>query len=336
MKISMFEMNEFRKERIRFHLKDELREKLKMDIRCSESILSLENVDEYKDSEIIVVFVNSNLNAELLSKFKNLKLIATASTGYDHIDFDYCKKKGIKVANVPSYGSRTVSEFAFAMILAFYRKIKKLCEKSTLEDLMGLDLNGKTIGVIGTGKIGKNMIKIAKGFSMNVLAFDYYPDETYANQFEFSYVDMDTLLQKSDIVSLHLPLTKSTHHLINEEKISRMKKDALIVNVSRGGIIDTDALYKALVNEKIMGACLDVLEQEKNVFLENKKEIDFNPKKYNQLKIDLENNLLYKLDNVIIAPHSAFNTKEALYRILDTTILNIINFIQEKEIYEVK
>lgn len=334
--ISMFEINDFRLKRIKRHFKDDLLAKLKYDISYNKEILSKDNIDNYKDSDIIVVFVNSILDKEILSQFKNLKLIATASTGYDHIDLEYCKQKGIQIANVPSYGTKTVSEFAFAMILAFYRKIKKLCEDSTLEDLMGLDLNGKTIGIIGTGKIGKNMIKIAKGFSMNVLAFDYYKDEKYAKMMGYKYVSLDDIYKNSDIVSIHLPLTKKTHHMINFNEIKKMKKTALLVNVSRGGIIETDSLYRALVNKDIMGACLDVLELEKDIFLGKEKHIDFNPKNYDEIKIDLENNLLYKLDNVIIAPHSAFNTREALYRILDTTILNIINFVQQKDFFKVE
>ena len=328
-------MNDFRKSRIKSKLTQKVRTALGMDVVYTKDRLNLDNVELYKDFEVISIFVNSKLDESILSKMPKLKLIATASTGFDHIDLEYCKKKNIRVANVPAYGSKTVAEFAFSMMLYLYRRLSKVKITKSLEELRGFDLNGKTIGIIGTGKIGKNAIKIANGFSMNVIAFDFFPNKKLEKELNFKYVSLEDLFKKSDIVSLHVPLTKETHHLINKENLSLMKSNSILVNVSRGPIVDTDALYDALIKEKISGAALDVLEYEKDIFMDDEVHLKLTQDNFDQIKVDFENHVLSQLENVLITPHCAFNTSEAIYRILDTTLLNITNHIQKKDVFYV-
>jgi len=182
-------------------------------------------------------------------------LIATRSTGFDHIDLKAAKEKNIPIAYVPGYGDNTVAEFAFGLILNLSRKIytgfDQIRETGSfsLEGLRGFDLNNKTIGIIGTGRIGRYMVKIAKGFGMKVIAFDVKPDENFAKEMSFQYLSLDDVLVQSDIISLHVPYMKETHHLINSQNISKIKKGALLINTSRGAVVETESLIRGL-NEK--------------------------------------------------------------------------------------
>lgn len=296
---------------------------------CSES-LSEENASNYADAEVISTFINSDCSEKVLSQFKNLKIVTTRSTGYDHIDIEYCKKNGIQVANVPSYGSNTVAEHAMALILALSRRVVESVDRVrrnqfSPEGLTGFDLMGKVMGVVGTGKIGQNLAKYANCFGMKVLAYDVHPNKEIADELGFTYVELDYLLSKSDVISLHVPYLPSTHHFINRDNINKMKKGAYIVNTARGGLIETDALFDALRTGQIGGAGLDVFEEEKFLTEEaellhkdSHGEVDF--------KIALENHMLSYLPNVIVTPHNAFNSHEALQRIIATTIDNIICF----------
>lgn len=297
------------------------------------------NLPEQKDFDILSVFVNSRLTKEVLKNFPNLNLVATRSTGFDHIDINYCKQKNIKVAYVPGYGDNTVAEFTFSLLLNLTRKtyqaidrIKETGEFS-FHDLKGMDLKGKTIGVVGTGRIGKEVIKIAKGFSMNVLAYDPYPDENFQKEINFEYISFDELLSKSDFITLHCPYNKDTHHLINKQNISKIKKGAYLVNTARGAIVQTEALVEALDKKILAGAGLDVLEEEGEIQDELTFLAEGHPKQ-EDLKVLLYDHILMKMPNVLITPHNAFHTQEALQRILDTTIKNIKNF-QEGKIDEV-
>jgi D-lactate dehydrogenase len=232
--------------------------------------------------------------------------------------------------NVPGYGDATVAEYAFGLLLALTRKIYQAADQIketgsfSLEGLRGMDLEGKTIGIIGTGRIGKHAIRIAQGFSMQVLAHDLFPDLGYAKEKGFSYVSLDELLKSSDVISLHAPLTEKTTHLINTENIGKIKKGAYLINTARGGLVDTDALTTALQHGILVGAALDVLEEEG----ETKDELLFakGHPKAEELRIILENHALMQMPNVLVTPHNAFNTREALERILKTTIENIKNF----------
>ncbi len=285
-------------------------------------------------AEIISVFVGSEVDKTVLDIFPNLKFLATRSTGYDHIDITETKKRGLPVAYVPAYGENTVAEFTFGLILALSRKIYQSCDQIresgsfALEGLQGFDLKGKTLGVLGTGRIGKHVIRMAKGFEMNVIAYDPYPDEKYSQEAEFKYFPFEEILKQSDIITIHVPYLKETHHLINSETIKLIKKGAYLVNTSRGPIVETEALVKALKSGDLGGAGLDVLEEEGVI----NDELDFivsgHPEEHN-LKTVLANHVLIDMPNVIVTPHNAFNTKEALQRILDTTLENIKNFIAD-------
>jgi D-lactate dehydrogenase len=277
--------------------------------------LSEGSIDKLKEFEILSVFVDSEVNKNIIDGLPNLKFITTRSTGYDHIDYKYAETKGIKVSNVPIYGSSTVAEFTFALLLNLSRKInqasRQLKEGGDFEipdQLEGFDLEGKTMGVIGTGKIGKNVIRIAKAFNMKVLAYDLHPDINFAKENNFEYKNFDEVISGSDIITLHAPYTKENHHLINKENIFKMKKGVYIINTARGELIDTEALLLGIDEGIIRGVGLDVLEGER----------DF--KKGDKISI---------LDkpNVIITPHIAFYSREAMERIMQTTVENIKGFM---------
>jgi len=302
--------------------------------------LSQRNASKAAKADVIIIFIYSELNAPTLRKLPELKFIATRSTGYDHIDLSYCKKNGIRVSNVPSYGENTVAEHTFGLILNLSRKIHKAWTRTKMGDfstegLQGFDLKGKTLGVVGTGKIGKHVIRIGKGFDMDVLAYDVYKDVAGAKRLGFSYTNLKTLLKKSDVVSLHIPELPATHHLINKNNIQLMKKSALLINTSRGGLIETDALYQAMARGKLAGAGLDVLEEEWDVREEKEILTSKFIKKYDLVTL-LENHLLAEFDNVIITPHNAFNSVEALRRIAETTVKNVQGYRKKKYVNVVR
>ena len=297
------------------------------------------DASKLKDVDIISVFIYSNISKKILGKLKNLKLIVARSTGFDHIDIKECKKKNIIVCNVPNYGENTVAEHTFALILNLTRKIHKAWERTRRLDfsqtgLRGIDLQDKTLGVIGVGSIGKHVIRIANGFEMNVIAFDIFKNKKLAKELNFRYVDFNYLLKNSDIITLHCPYNKKTHHLINKKNINKIKKGALLINTARGALVETDTLVNALDNGILSGAGLDVLEEE--CYVKEDKEIMHKkfPKKCD-MRIIIENHILAKKDNVIVTPHNAFNSVEALQRILDTTIENIEGYLNKKIINKV-
>lgn len=298
------------------------------EVEFFEQALDENFLPDHTDFEAISVFVGSKINQTAIDAFPNLKLIAVRATGFDNVDVEYAKSKNIAVCNVPAYGSNTVAEFTFGLILSLSRKIPqasnrlKLSGEFSFEGFRGFDLNGKTLGVIGTGKIGSNVIKIAKGFNMEVLAFDPHQNEELSKTLGFRYITLEELLKNSDIVTIHVPLMEQTHHLLNKDNIPLMKKGSLLINTSRGGIIDTDALAKALLQQHLGGAGLDVLEEEGDL----KEEIElliqdkFPPEDYKKI---IEDHILIHLPNVIITPHMAFYTKEAEFSIMETTVKNI-------------
>jgi D-lactate dehydrogenase len=287
------------------------------------------------DADIIASFVFSKLDKETLSKFRNLKFIATMSTGYDHIDLEECKNRNISVCNVPSYGENTVAEHVFGLILNLSRNIYKAYQvtskgKFSYEGLMGFDLKNKTLGILGTGKIGQNVIKIAKGFNMYVIAFDPYPNLLLEKSLDFKYVSYDELMTQSDIVSIHVPLNSHTYHLINRDSIQKMKTGAMIINTARGPIVDTNALLEALNNGKLGGAGLDVLEGEM-LMKEEKAIVSSNSNiARDQMATLLQDYALMRMHNVIVTPHLAFYSREAVTRILDSTLENIYDYIETR------
>ena len=279
-------------------------------------------------AEALSVFVNSRVGTVELDRFPKLKLIATRSTGFDHIDLEETKKRNIAVASVPSYGVNTVAEFAFALILALSRRICEAHERVSEDGsfsqagLEGFDLAGKTLGLVGCGNIGVHTARIAKGFGMNVVVFDVRPDEELARTVGFEYAELDDLLSRSDIISLHVPYNPHTHHLINVNNIARIKRGAYLINTARGAVVETDAIVKALEEGILAGAGLDVLEEEGEMGEEIDLLVGPHPSEA-ELKTVLENHYLMKHPRVIITPHVAFDTREAIERILTTTIENI-------------
>lgn len=286
------------------------------------------------ETEVLCVFVHSNISKNTLDRLGSLKFVATMSTGFDHIDLKACKAKGVAVSNVPAYGENTVAEFAFGLILNLYRKIPEAMArikeegKFYSEGLTGFDMLNKTIGIVGTGRIGRHAVKIAKGFGMKVLAFDPYPQEDLAKEMDFTYTTLDDLLGLSDIVSLHAPYSPQTHHMINAAALSKMKPSALLINTSRGGLVDTLALAEALKNSQILGAGLDVLEEE-GYIMDDSALLKSEPTEGKLKTLLVEMELMHKA-NVIITPHNAFNTIEAIHRILQTTVENIQAFLENK------
>ena len=283
------------------------------------------------DYDAISIFVGSHITATTLTAFPNLKFITTRSTGFDHIDLAACAAHGVAVAYVPGYGDNTVAEFAFGLILNLTRKIYqgisriKETGSFSLEGLRGFDIKGKTIGIVGTGRIGRESIAIAKGFGMNVLAYDVVPNLPLASTLGFRYVPLAELLGNSDIISLHCPLTKETEHLLNAETFAQIKKGAYLINTARGGLVETAALVVALHDGILAGAAIDVFEEEGGT------ENEFGFMKSNvatreALATVLENDILMKMPNVLMTPHNAFNSQEALARILQTTMDNLKGF----------
>ena len=284
---------------------------------------------EYYNADIISVFTTSRVSAKVLEKFKNLKLIALRSVGFNHIDIEYCKKNDIAVVNSPNYGNITVAEFALGLLLDVSRKITDSYNeykngKVTPNNLIGTELSGKTIGIVGLGAIGSAFAKIANALDMKILGYDKYEKEELKTKYE--YVDFERLLKESDFISIHAPITKDNYHMFNEDAFKKMKNTAIIINTGRGELIDSQALYNALISKEIAGAGLDVLEKEETIT-----DFDYIVGINRLDKLTLEqtiiNSRLFQLDNVIITPHTAYNSKEAIQRILNTTMNNISEFL---------
>lgn len=291
-------------------------------------------VEILNSAEILSVFVSHQCKTDELAKLPNLKLIAARSTGFDYVDVPAARARGIEVVYVPSYGENTVAEFAFALLLSLSRKIPEAHEQITETglftqgNLRGFDLKDKTIGIVGTGRIGTNMVRMAKGFNMKVIAYDPFPKQDLLDS-GLKYVSFEELLRESDIISLHAPLNEHTHHMINRGNIHQIKKGVFFINTARGGLIETGALEQALEEGIIIGAGLDVLEEEKD--MSDETSLLNNPNaKIEELKNVLANHYLIRHPRVIVTPHVAFNTEEAIHRILDTTIDNIISFAREE------
>ncbi len=289
--------------------------------------LTLQNLDP--KTTILATFVETPIDKEVISSLPNLKMIAAMSTGFDHIDLAAAKEKNIVVCNVPSYGEVTVAEHTMALMLALSRKIfasvKKVKEGSyDFHGLRGIDLQGKTLGVVGTGKIGVQVIKRATAFDMNVVAYDPFPNKLAEREFDFSYVTLDKLLSTADFITLHVPLLPTTHHLINKNNIPKIRQGAYLINTARGGLVDPAALLEALKSERLAGAALDVLEDEN--LIEDEEQIIQGKPTLEQLKTNAINKMLIEHPNTIITPHNAFNSIEALQRIVDVTVENIRGF----------
>lgn len=281
--------------------------------------------------DIISPFIYSKMDKEVLCKLPNLKMIAVRATGIDSVDTDECHKRKIEVANVPTYGSKTVAEYTFALMLGITRKIVEAHQsvengEFSPEGLTGIDLDGKTLGVIGVGNIGQNVIKIARAFGMKVLGVDAKLPPEVAKKIGCKMVDLETCLKDADIVTLHVPSLPETYHLINKQNIKLMKKGSYLVNTSRGPVVEAAAIVWALNNKTLAGAALDVIEEESMV--ESMSVIMSRKITKDDLQDILSFHMLRDRDDVIFTPHNAFNTKEAIGRIVATTVENIKKFMQ--------
>jgi len=328
MKIAFFEIQGWEKSLIKKRLSGQK-------ILFFKEPLDESNVDKVKDFDVVSVFVYSDISEKIISKMKNLKLLTTRSTGFDHVDVKSLNKKGIKVSNVPFYGENTVAEHTFALILSLSRNIHKfyvqgLDDNFSIKGLIGFDLKGKTLGVVGAGHIGLNVIRIAKGFGMNVIVFDPNQNKLMAEVLDFEYFSLEKVMSSSDIVTLHVPLNKHTEHLINRERLEMMKKGAILINTARGAVVDTDALLEMLESGRLGGAGLDVIEGEEYIMEE--KELLYKEANEEVLRDLTRDRILLKKDNVVFTPHIAFYSQEALERIINTTLDTIFSFCEDKKL----
>jgi D-lactate dehydrogenase len=301
---------------------------------CSDALCSvnLKNTGACEQVEIISSFINSDLSSSILKSFPNLKYIATRSTGFDHIDLEYCRQNSIKVSNVPNYGRHTVAEHAMTLLLCVAKRIPESITRVenggfNPEGLTGVDLHQKTIGILGTGNIGASMIRMCLGMGMKVVAYDLKESEELSSSLGFKYVSIDDLYSQSDFISIHLPYLKTTHHIIDASAISKMRTGVYLINTARGSLIDTKALIQALRSGKVGGAGLDVLENEKDINDELSLLTSGQSMTMDEAELIIQNNALIKLPNVVVTPHNAFNTAEALDRITTQTVQNIKSFI---------
>lgn len=283
----------------------------------------------HPETEAVSLFVSSALPRESIDLLPALKLIVARSTGFDHIDTAYAASKGVAVVTVPHYGGHTVAEFAFALLLSVSRRIPEAIEhvraarNFSTRGLEGFDLFGKTLGIIGTGNIGRNVATIAAGFGMETRLFDLFPDRSIETE-RSRYVSFDELLALSDVITLHTPYTPANRHLLNADAFGKMKRGAVIINTARGELVDTAALLAALKSGQVAGAGLDVLEGERDFKDEAAREKDKDS--LDALRTLSDDEMLITMPQVVITPHVAFSTREAYREILSTSIANIRSF----------
>lgn len=299
------------------------------DIKYFRFHLTLENIVLAQDADVVVVFVNDIINSEIIAKLSEygVKLIALRCAGFNNVDLKAALNR-IKVARVPAYSPNAIAEHSVTLMLALNRKIHRAYFRTrdsnfTLNGLLGFDMYHKTAGIIGTGRIGKALIKILRGFDMNVLAFDKHQDTDYAKEIGFKYAELDELFRNSDIISLNCPLTKETTFLINKDNIKKMKDGVMIINTGRGKLIKTYDLIQGLKSGKIASAGLDVYEEESDYFFEDLS---------NRILTDDILARLLSFNNVIITSHQGFFTREAMYNIAKTTMDNIKDFAAGKKL----
>ena len=298
---------------------DKVNEKYNYDIRYYKGHLNPNNVVLTQDTDVVCIFVNDTADAAVIDAMvdNGVKLLALRCAGFNNVDLKAAKGK-LPVVRVPAYSPYAVAEYSLALMLSLNRKIHRAYWRTrdgnfSLNGLMGFDMHGKTIGIIGTGKIARILIRLLKGFGMRILAYDLYPDMKFAGEEGISYVSLDELYRESDIISLHCPLTDQTKYMIDKDSIDKMKEGVMIINTGRGQLINTNGLKE----KKIAAAGLDVYEEEGEYFYEDKSD-----------KI-IDDDVLARLlsfNNVIVTSHQAFFTKEALHNIAETTLQNIEDF----------
>ena len=319
IKIAFFDTKEYDRD-----LFNEYNKKYGYDITYLESKLNSETAPLAKGYDVVCIFVNDVVDEKTINILKelNVKLIALRCAGFNNVDIK--NLDGLMAVRVPAYSPYAVAEHTVALLLSIDRKIYKAYQRTrkynfTLNGLLGFDIHGKTVGVIGAGKIGKAFINIMNGFGTRVIAYDTFKDEELAKEMSFEYVDLDTLYKESDIISLHCPLTDENYKMINEESLNKMKDGVILINTSRGKLIDTKSLIKKLEEGKIGGLGLDVYEDEEEFFLNDMS---------NSFVRDEELSILLTMPNVVVTSHQAFFTKEALNKIALDTCENIKEFFE--------
>lgn len=300
---------------------------------CGADHFSAKTWERARNCHILSTFMSSEISKDLLAQMPSLQLIATRSTGFDHIDLEFTAGREIAVANVPSYGENTVAEYAFALLLSLSRKIVQTALRSqtgnfSQQALRGADLNGKTVGVIGTGRIGRNFIRMAAaGFGMRVLAYDAYPTMSLRDEYGVQYVELDRLLSESDVISIHCPSLPSTNHLINRSNLHLLRPGVLLINTARGSVVEMEALIEGMRANIFGGLALDTFEGE-DVWIQRSAILDgtFLPRTEDFQSAVLAS-FLQQYPNVILTPHNAFNSQGAVDRILETSLKNIEQFV---------
>lgn len=314
-KIAFFDAHSYDRESFNATNKD-----FGFEIEYHKERLTLSSVPLAKGKDVVCIFVQAECDARVIDALvKNgVKLIALRCAGFNNVDIKYAQGK-IPVVRVPAYSPHAVAEYAVTLMLALNRKIYRAVNRTRegnfkLSGLLGFDMYGKTAGLIGLGKIAKEVAKILRGFGMNVLAYDLYQDKEFAEKHDIKYTSLDEIYAKSDIISLHCPLTDQTKYIINDESIAKMKQGVMLINTGRGKLINTESLIKGLRNGKIACAGLDVYEEEQNFFYEDRSDKLIDDDKLALLLMD---------PNVIVTSHQAFFTREAMHNISQTTLQNI-------------
>ena len=304
----------------------------KLDWRFQQFRLDNKTVLAADGAQAVCVFVNDHLNREVLERLagSGIRLVALRCAGFNNVDLEAARELGIAITRVPSYSPHAVAEHTIALILALNRKIHRAYNRVremnfSLSGLVGFDLFGKTAGVLGTGKIGRIVAEILRGFGMRVLAFDPFPNQEWAAQQGIEYVEARTLMRESDLITLHLPLTPQTDHIVNKDTLAQTKPVFMLINVSRGGLIHTRALIEALKSGHIGGVALDVYEEEEGIFFEDLS---------GEVLRDDELARLLTFPNVLVTAHQAFLTHEALSEIARITVENVLRFVGKQPLLE--
>lgn len=299
------------------------------DIRYYQERLSISTVPLAKGADVVCIFVNAECDAQVIDELINngVKLIALRCAGFNNVDLKAAEGR-IRVTRVPAYSPHAVAEYAVSLMLSLNRKIYRAVNRTrdgnfTLNGLLGFDMYGKTAGVIGMGRIAKELIKILHGFGMNVMAYDLYPDHEFAKQYDVKVVSLEELYANSDIISLHCPLTPDTKFLINQDSIAKMKKGVMIINTGRGKLINTEDLIEGLRSKQVGSAGLDVYEEEREYFYEDKSD--------KMIDDDVLARLLM-VPNVVLTSHQAFFTAEALHNIAVSTLDSVKEFAEGKDL----
>ena len=297
------------------------------EIKYFNTRLNADSVSLAQGFDAVCAFVNDSLSAEVIRSLKEMGvgIVALRSAGYNNVDLE-AAYQNVHMVRVPAYSPYSVAEHAAAMMLSLNRKTHRAYYRTrdnnfSINGFLGFDMNGKTAGIIGTGRIGLTLVGILRGFGMQVIAYDARPKSGVEEQYGFTYVSLDELYSEADIISLHCPLTPETHHIINAESIKKMKREVMIINTSRGQLVDTGALLNALREQRIGSAGLDVYEEEDDYFFEDLS---------NETIEDDKLARLLTFPNVLVTSHQAFFTKEALTNIARTTIDNLRAYFNEE------